>query len=164
MGNVDLALFDLEYEEYDQFYNPDEGGDASQGWDMNPATGQAYEPQIVPRGDYARVLAEFWADGPDSENASATGSPSSTESWTTPTSKPDGWAKATRWPRPVQVCAYFTLGGAMHDAAIAAWSQAMVTITSALCRPSVGCKDADSAPTLRSPTTTSPVFRSSTAS
>ena len=26
-----------------------------------------YEPQVVPLGDYARVLAEFWADGPDSE-------------------------------------------------------------------------------------------------
>ena len=28
---------------------------------------QPYEPQIVPRGGYARVLAEFWADGPSSE-------------------------------------------------------------------------------------------------
>ena len=36
--------------------------------DLNPATGDALsEPQIVPRGDYARILAEFWADGPDSE-------------------------------------------------------------------------------------------------
>ena len=34
---------------------------------MNPVTGEPYVPQIVPRGDYARVLAEFWADGPDSE-------------------------------------------------------------------------------------------------
>ena len=34
---------------------------------MNPKTGMPYESQIVPRGDYTRVLAEFWADGPDSE-------------------------------------------------------------------------------------------------
>ena len=123
MGNVDPALFDLEYEEYDQFYNWDEGGDASQGWDMNPATGQAYEPQIVPRGDYARVLAEFWADGPDSETPPG--------HWFTILNgvmdHPDFEARwmgegdemaAFDW----EVCAYFTLGGAMHDAAIAAWS------------------------------------------
>ena len=35
--------------------------------DLNPVTGQPYAPQIVPRGDYYRVLAEFWADGPASE-------------------------------------------------------------------------------------------------
>ncbi len=34
---------------------------------LNPATGLPYTPQIVPAGDYYRVLAEFWADGPDSE-------------------------------------------------------------------------------------------------
>ena len=123
VGNVDESLFDLDYNEYDQFYDWNEGGDPSQGWDVNPATGQAYEPQVVPRGDYARVLAEFWADGPDSE---------------TP---PGHWFSILngvmdhpdfegRWmgegaalhPLDYDVCAYFTLGGAMHDAAIAAWS------------------------------------------
>ncbi|MEZ4849312.1 MAG: hypothetical protein R3B93_11995 [Bacteroidia bacterium] len=34
---------------------------------MNPHTGKPYEPQWVKRADYARVLAEFWANGPDSE-------------------------------------------------------------------------------------------------
>ena len=33
----------------------------------NPATGEPYEPNMVNEGDYGRVLAEFWADGPDSE-------------------------------------------------------------------------------------------------
>lgn len=37
------------------------------GHDFNPVTGQPYAPNPVARGDYARVLAEFWADGPDSE-------------------------------------------------------------------------------------------------
>ena len=36
---------------------------------MTEGTGLAYEEQMVPRGDYARVLAEFWADGPDSETS-----------------------------------------------------------------------------------------------
>src|SRR5205814_1924391 len=30
-------------------------------------TGEPYPPNVVKRGDYARVLAEFWADGPNSE-------------------------------------------------------------------------------------------------
>jgi hypothetical protein len=34
---------------------------------MNPVTGQPYAPNVVPRGDFTRVLAEFWADGPKSE-------------------------------------------------------------------------------------------------
>lgn len=34
------------------------------GRDLNPVTGEAYAPNLVKRGDYARILAEFWADGP----------------------------------------------------------------------------------------------------
>ena len=33
-----------------------------EGITLNPATGNAYEPQLVKKGDYTRVLAEFWAD------------------------------------------------------------------------------------------------------
>lgn len=40
--------------------------DAS-GWDLNPVTGQPYAPNVVPHADFGRVIAEFWADGPDSE-------------------------------------------------------------------------------------------------
>ena len=49
------------------FYNLLDGGDPGTGHLLNPVTQQPYQPQIVPRADYARVLAEFWADGPDSE-------------------------------------------------------------------------------------------------
>ena len=108
---------------YEQFYNLTEGGDPSEGYNLNPVTGNPYEPQIVPRADYARVLAEFWADGIDSE---------------TP---PGHWfeilhyvmdqpAFVREWQGegPVlsaleyDVKAHLTLGGTMHDAAIAAWS------------------------------------------
>jgi len=54
-------------EELKTFYKLYEGGDAATGHQLNPATGEPYVPQLVPRGDYTRVLAEFWADGPDSE-------------------------------------------------------------------------------------------------
>jgi hypothetical protein len=37
------------------------------GYPHNPATGQPYAPEIVRRGDFRRVIAEFWADGPQSE-------------------------------------------------------------------------------------------------
>ena len=50
-------------EEYPDFYKRVFGP----GYHVNPVTGKPYEAQMVPRGDYTRVLAEFWADGPDSE-------------------------------------------------------------------------------------------------
>jgi hypothetical protein len=111
------------FDDYDTFYNFSEGGDQSQGYAINPATGAPYAEQLVKRADYARVLAEFWADGPDSE---------------TP---PGHWFKILntvsehpllekRWngQGPVlsdlewDVKTYFTLGGGMHDSAISAWS------------------------------------------
>ena len=65
IGN--LNEFPETFDEYKAFYDLFNGGDPSQGREINPVTGNPYEPQMVPRGDYARVLAEFWADGPDSE-------------------------------------------------------------------------------------------------
>lgn len=43
------------------------GTNDGSGYQTNPRTGAPYENQFVPAGDYYRVLAEFWADGPDSE-------------------------------------------------------------------------------------------------
>lgn len=110
------------FDNYKEFYNLIDGGDQSRGWDINPATGEPYEPQIVPRADYARVLAEFWADGPDSE---------------TP---PGHWFTILNYindhPQLIKkyrgegeilndlewdIKSYLLLGGTMHDAAIAAW-------------------------------------------
>ncbi len=103
------------------FYNFDNGGDNGTGHEVNPITGLPYEEQWVYRGDYTRVLAEFWADGPSSE---------------TP---PGHWFKILNyvidemngtfiWEGNEEVSetefcvrAYLTLGGAMHDAAISAW-------------------------------------------
>jgi hypothetical protein len=54
------------------------------GRELNPVTGEPYESNVVPAGDYYRVLAEFWADGLDSETPPATGLPSPTTSPTIP--------------------------------------------------------------------------------
>lgn len=105
-----------------EFFGDPEGGDPGQGHELNPYTGQAYEPNVVPRGDYARVLAEFWADGPDSETPPG--------HWFTilnyVSDHPANPKKFMGQGPPLpdlewDVKAYFVLGGAMHDAAISAW-------------------------------------------
>ena len=67
IGNFDIEQYPTTVEGLRDFYDFAEGGDPSTGHSINPYTGMPYEPQIVPRADYARILAEFWADGPDSE-------------------------------------------------------------------------------------------------
>jgi len=118
LGNSPLPDPD-DYESYYDFHN---GGDWSTGYDVNPVTGQPYEPQIVPRGDYARVLAEFWADGPDSETPPG--------HWFTIanyvadhplTQKRIGGRGRLLGDLEWDVKVYLALGGAMHDSAVAAW-------------------------------------------
>lgn len=108
--------------DYPNFYNLLEGGDIGTGRSLNPVSGQPYAPELVKRGDFTRVLAEFWADGPQSE---------------TP---PGHWFKimnfvhdhplfVKKWRGEGEVLddlewdvkAYFAMGGAVHDAAICAW-------------------------------------------
>lgn len=122
IGNIDIQNIPESFSEFSDFYNLIEGGDISKGHALNPSTGQPYVSQIVPRGDYGRVLAEFWADGPDSE---------------TP---PGHWFTILNYvsDHPLlekrfngqgeilsslewDVKSYFILAGAMHDAAISAW-------------------------------------------
>ena len=43
------------------------------GHPFNPTTGEPYSANKVLRGDFARLMAEFWADGPESETPPATG-------------------------------------------------------------------------------------------
>ena len=120
VGNI--AELPASFEDYRSFYNLEDGGDPSEGWAVNPVTGQPYTPQIIPRGDYARVLAEFWADGPDSETPPG--------HWFTIlnyVSDHPLFEKRFRGNGPIiddlewDVKSYFLLGGAMHDAAVTAW-------------------------------------------
>ncbi len=114
--------FPQSFDEYKEYYDIINGGDQSLGWEINPATGEPYEPQIVPRADYARVLAEFWADGPDSETPPG--------HWFTilnyVNDHPD-LIKKYRGEGEIlddlewDIKSYMLLAGTMHDAAIAAW-------------------------------------------
>jgi hypothetical protein len=122
IGNVALSDYPQSFEEYRSFYDLMEGGDPGAGHAINPATGLPYVPQIVKRGDYTRVLAEFWADGPDSETPPG--------HWFTIlnyVSDHPEIVKAFGGSGPVlkdlewDVKAYLALGGAMHDAAVNTW-------------------------------------------
>lgn len=123
IGNMDFDSFTKTDKSYRNLYKLEEGGDVGLGHNINPYTNAPYKEQIVPRGDYTRVLAEFWADGPDSE---------------TP---PGHWFSILNYVSDHELCekkfngkgsplnnlewdvkSYFILGGTMHDAAIAAWS------------------------------------------
>lgn len=117
-GNTDLP----DPADYESYYDLLGGGDRSTGYELNPVTGEPYAPQIVPRGDFARALAEFWADGPTSETPPG--------HWFTIlnyVSDHPLFEKRFGGVGPVlddlewEVKSYFTLGGAMHDTAIAVW-------------------------------------------
>lgn len=92
------------------------------GHALNPYTSLPYEENIVLRADYGRILAEFWADGPESE---------------TP---PGHWNSVANYvsdhalfekrfegtgdildPLEWDIKLYFAMNGAVSDAAIAAW-------------------------------------------
>jgi Domain of unknown function (DUF6851) len=121
-NHIGKAVLPADPSGYSSFYDKIGGGDNGTGYAVNPVTGQPYDVQMVPRGDYTRCLAEFWADGPTSE---------------TP---PGHWffifnhvaddpnlVKRIGGTGPIvnnlewDVKGYIALGGALHDCAVACW-------------------------------------------
>ncbi|MEN8725366.1 MAG: FG-GAP-like repeat-containing protein [Lentimonas sp.] len=89
---------------------------------LNPATGSPYPLNVVNHGDFGRVLAEFWADGPHSETPPGHWNALANEI----VDHPDFLRKMggqgveldkLEW----EVKMYFAMNGALHDAAVAAW-------------------------------------------
>jgi len=120
IGNV--QSYPENFLDFDGFYKFINGGDIGIGYDINPISNQEYNEQIVPRGDYTRVLAEFWADGPDSETPPG--------HWFVILNEVNDNDKLIKkfegegeelsnleW----DIKSYFLLGGTMHDVAISAW-------------------------------------------
>jgi hypothetical protein len=98
------------------------GTNDGDGHESNPVTGEPYAPNLVPRADFARALAEFWADGPASETPpghwntvanTATDDPS----FERRIGGEGELVDALEW----DVKMYLALNGAVHDAAVAAW-------------------------------------------
>ncbi|TYB79416.1 FG-GAP-like repeat-containing protein [Bizionia myxarmorum] len=122
IGNTDISAFPSDYSQYENYYDYINGGDPGTGRNLNPVTNQPYQSQVVPRGDYTRVLAEFWADGPDSETPPG--------HWFTLLNQVSDHPLFQKKfngvgpdldPIEWDVKSYFILSGAMHDAAITAW-------------------------------------------
>lgn len=119
-----LSSYPQNNEDHPSFYDFFDGGvQQSTGHSVNPVTGLPYSPQVVPMGDYGRVLAEFWADGIDSETPpghwfeilhTVSDHPLFEKKW-----MGEG---NTLTDLEYDVRAHFVLGGAMHDAAVTAWS------------------------------------------
>ncbi len=98
------------------------GTNDGHGRTLNPVTGQAYAPQMVARGDFGRVLAEFWADGPKSETPPG--------HWNVLANAVVGGASFSRKlggtgeslsPLEWDTKMYLALNSAVHDAAITSW-------------------------------------------
>lgn len=91
------------------------------GYAMNPATGQPYADNWVKTANYGRVLAEYWADGPESETPPG--------HWNVIANDVSGQLAEKRiggvgpivddleWDTKL----YLAMNGAVHDAAVAAW-------------------------------------------
>ncbi|MGE3179989.1 MAG: vanadium-dependent haloperoxidase [Phycisphaerae bacterium] len=92
------------------------------GHPLNPFTNQPYAPNVVPAGDYYRVLAEFWADGPSSETP-----PGHWNFIANTVMSAPGFERRFRGQGPIldeleyEVKLYLALNSAVHDAAISAW-------------------------------------------
>ncbi len=99
------------------------GANDGTGHPLNPATGVPYAPNRMKRGDFARVLAEFWADGPHSETP-----PGHWNSIANDVGDFPGFLKRIGGTGPVvddlewDVKLYLALNAALHDAACTAWS------------------------------------------
>ena len=105
------------------FGNNTLGANDGTGHPINPITGLPYLPNLAKRGDFARVLAEFWADGPSSETP-----PGHWNVIANSVSDNTNFVKRISGTGPVlddlewDVKLYFALNAAVHDAACAAWS------------------------------------------
>ncbi len=99
------------------------GSNSGAGRPLNPATGLPYAPNVVKRGDFARVLAEFWADGPSSETP-----PGHWNTIANSVADNPNLIKRIGGTGPVvddlewDVKVYLALNAAVHEAACAAWS------------------------------------------
>lgn len=100
------------------------GLDDGVGYTTNPVTGAPYATNLVPRGDFARVVAEVWADGPTSETP-----PGHWTSLANEVSDELAASALTPWGGEAvdrlqwDVGLYLVVGGAVHDAAITAWER-----------------------------------------
>ncbi len=98
------------------------GTNDGRGYPLNPTTGKPYAPHIVKVADFGRVLAEHWADGPQSETPPGHWNVIANHLADDPRLQRRLFGvgpelDALAW----DVHIYLAMNGALHDAAIAAW-------------------------------------------
>jgi hypothetical protein len=103
------------------FGNNPLGTNDGTGHALNPATGHPYAPNVVPRADFLRVLAEFWADGPQSETPPGHWNVIANGVSDTLSERRLGGTGPVVDRLEWDVKLYLALNGAVHDAAIVAW-------------------------------------------
>jgi len=97
------------------------GTEDGTGHPINPVTQMPYESNVVKLGDWSRCLAEFWADGPDSEtppghwNTIANYVSDNLETYQISGEGPS--VNRLEWDSKL----YLALNGATYDSAVAAW-------------------------------------------
>jgi hypothetical protein len=99
----------------------DLGTNDGEGHEENPTTGEPYAPDRVVLADYARALAEYWADGPKSETPPGHWNVIANDVSDTMEEHRIGGAGPEVDRLEWDVKLYFALNGAVHDAAVAAW-------------------------------------------
>ena len=104
------------------YYDIPNGRPLGTGHAVNPATGLPYASNVVPRGDFTRSLAEFWADGPTSETPPGHWFSILNNVRDRLAVRRIGGRGPALDPLEWDVKAYLLMGGAMHDAAVCAWS------------------------------------------
>ncbi len=97
------------------------GTNAGRGHPTNPSTGRPYAPNVVKLGDFARVLAEYWADGPKSETPPGHWYKIANDVSDDLTELKLGGSGPALDRLEWDVKIYLAVTGATHDAAITAW-------------------------------------------
>jgi len=97
------------------------GANDGAGYATNPVTGQPYTPVMVNEADFGRLMAEYWADGPNSETPP--GHWNSIAHFVTDGPDFEPLFEGTEMLTPLEydLKLHLALNGALHDAAIAAW-------------------------------------------
>lgn len=92
------------------------------GYAVNPTTGEPYPSNWVMRGDFGRVIAEFWADGPSSETPPGHWNTLANDTVDHPLFECRFMGQGEELdPLEWDVRMYFVLNAALHDVAVATW-------------------------------------------
>lgn len=103
-------------------FNNTLGFNDGNGHPVNPATGLPYVSNSVKRADFGRVLAEFWADGPNSETPPGHWNTLANNAVDHVDFEPRiGGVGPLLDDLEWDVKMYFALNGSLHDVAVAVW-------------------------------------------